>query len=76
MSARSVRHGSFSLEREFPHPVARVFAAWAQRRAKDRWFGGPTGQWKPLEREMDFRVGGRERGTGGLMDALAKSLDA
>ena len=61
---RSVRHGTFTLEREFPHPVARVYAAWAERKAKDQWFGGPSGQWKPLERDMDFRVGGRERARG------------
>jgi len=28
-----------------------------------------------IEREMDFRVGSRERGTGSLMDALARSLE-
>jgi uncharacterized protein YndB with AHSA1/START domain len=64
MSQRSVQHVTFTLEREFAHPPAHVFAAWAERKAKERWFAGPTGQWKPLEREMDFRVGGRERARG------------
>jgi len=74
MSQRTVQHGTFILEREFAFPPACVFAAWAIREAKDRWFGGPSGQWKPLERHMEFRVGGSERGTGGLLDALEKSL--
>ena len=64
MSKHSVQHGKFTTEREFVHPVARVFAAWAEREAKDKWFGGPSGQWKPLERRMDFRVGGSERARG------------
>jgi len=64
MSKRSVQHGTFTIEREFAHPVARVFAAWAVREAKDKWFGGPSGQWKPLERHMEFRVGGTERARG------------
>ena len=32
--------------------------------AKNRWFYGPEG-WRPIERAMDFRVGGRERAKGG-----------
>jgi uncharacterized protein YndB with AHSA1/START domain len=64
MSRRSVQHASFVIEREFPHPPARVFAAWADRKAKEKWFAGPGGQWKPLERQMDFRVGGSERARG------------
>jgi uncharacterized protein YndB with AHSA1/START domain len=64
MSRRSVQHASFVIEREFPHPPARVFAAWADRKAKEKWFAGPGGQWQPLERQMDFRVGGSERARG------------
>jgi uncharacterized protein YndB with AHSA1/START domain len=64
MSKGSVQHGTFVIEREFAFPRARLFAAWAVREAKDRWFGGPSGQWKPLERQMEFRVGGTERARG------------
>jgi uncharacterized protein YndB with AHSA1/START domain len=64
MSKRSVQHGTFVIERGLAFPPARVFAAWAVREAKDRWFGGPSGQWKPLERQMEFRVGGTERARG------------
>lgn len=47
-TGRTVQHGTFTIERDFAFPSARVFAAWAEREAKDRWFGGPSGQWKPL----------------------------
>ena len=60
----TVVHGAFTIRRELPHAPARVFAAWADPAAKAKWFSGPTGQWTPLVREMDFRVGGRERAQG------------
>jgi len=55
MSDRSVLHATFSLERLFQAPPARVFAAWADPGAKARWFAGPGS-----EHELDFRVGGKE----------------
>jgi uncharacterized protein YndB with AHSA1/START domain len=55
MSDPSVLHATFSLERRYPSPPARVFAAWADPEAKARWFAGPG-----VEHELDFRVGGRE----------------
>ena len=56
MSAdHSVVHSTFTIERAYAVPPARVFAAWADPTAKARWFAGPDG-----EHELDFRVGGRE----------------
>ena len=60
----SAVHGTFTIARELPHAAERVYAAWSYPKAKAAWFSGPTGQWTPLEREMDFRVGGRERARG------------
>jgi uncharacterized protein YndB with AHSA1/START domain len=60
----SAQHGTFTITRELPHPPARVFAAWADPKAKARWFSGPADKWKLLERRMDFRVGGQERARG------------
>jgi uncharacterized protein YndB with AHSA1/START domain len=60
MTERSVRHGSFTIERNYPASPAQVFKAWADPKAKAQWFGG-TGDWKEIIREFDFRVGGRER---------------
>ena len=36
-SARTVEHGSFTIERAFDLPPARVFAAWADPKAKAAW---------------------------------------
>jgi uncharacterized protein YndB with AHSA1/START domain len=60
MKTPSVFHGSFTIERTYPVPVPRLFAAWADIETKARWFIGPPDQWKLVRRELDFRVGGRE----------------
>jgi uncharacterized protein YndB with AHSA1/START domain len=64
MSERSVTHASFVIERTYPAKPARVFAAFASRAAKASWFAGPA-EWGPSDHELDFRVGGRERVSGG-----------
>ncbi|MFJ9786806.1 SRPBCC domain-containing protein [Amycolatopsis sp. NPDC101161] len=50
----TVTHSTFTLERTYAVPPARVFAAWADPAAKARWFV-PDGT-----HELDFRVGGVE----------------
>jgi uncharacterized protein YndB with AHSA1/START domain len=55
MSSHSVTHATFSLDRTYSVPPARVFRAWADPEAKARWFAGPGNP-----HELDFRVGGRE----------------
>ena len=72
----SVVHGSFTLQRELPHAPERVFAAWSDPKAKAAWFSGPSGQWTPLEREMDFRVGGRERAKGKWKNGVVTDFQA
>lgn len=52
-------HGSFTVERVYDAPPARVFKAFADPASKARWFSGPNG-WKEIKREQDFRSGGRE----------------
>jgi uncharacterized protein YndB with AHSA1/START domain len=58
---RNVTHATFTLERSYPVPPARVFAAWADPAAKASWFTPGPGS----GHELDFRVGGRELATGG-----------
>lgn len=53
-------HGSFTIERTYRVPAARVFAAWADVETKARWFMGPPETWTLVERALDLRVGGRE----------------
>jgi uncharacterized protein YndB with AHSA1/START domain len=54
----SIEHGTFTLERVYPAPPARVFAAWSDQQAKAQWFGGE-------DFSLDFRVGGTETNAGG-----------
>lgn len=53
----TVAHATFTLERSYRTPVAKVFAAWSDPAAKARW-SGPGGG----EHPFDFRVGGVEIG--------------
>jgi uncharacterized protein YndB with AHSA1/START domain len=71
MSGRSVEHASFVVERKYQAPPERVFAAWADREAKARWYVDSDA---PLE--LDFRVGGRERSQGIAPDGRAYSYKA
>jgi uncharacterized protein YndB with AHSA1/START domain len=74
--SRPAAHGTFVIERELPHPPERVYAAWSDAKAKAAWFSGPSGQWTPLEREMDFRVGGRERAKGQWKSGVVTDFQA
>ena len=77
MIDRSVAHGSFSVERTYPAPPTRVFAAWATQTAKDIWFGEGDDFLAATEQyTLDFQVGGRERLDGTLPGGRAFSYDA
>jgi uncharacterized protein YndB with AHSA1/START domain len=80
MTERSVTHAIFTLERTYPHPLERVFAAFATAEGKAKWFHGAPGQWDLLEQAFDFREGGEERlagrwSTGRVSDFHARYLD-
>jgi uncharacterized protein YndB with AHSA1/START domain len=55
----SVAHSTFSVERTYPSPPARVFAAFSNQATKRRWFAEGEG-WEIDEFTLDFRVGGLE----------------
>jgi uncharacterized protein YndB with AHSA1/START domain len=59
MSERNTVKASFTIERTYPAKPARVFQAFADEKAKAKWFGGPDG-WEEHERVWDFRVDGVE----------------
>ncbi|MEN3280806.1 MAG: hypothetical protein V7607_1946 [Solirubrobacteraceae bacterium] len=63
MSERSIEHAAFVVERVYDASPDRVFAAWSDPQAKARWYAGSEGEF-----ELDFRVGGWERGRGILPD--------
>lgn len=72
---RSVVHATFIIERHYEATPARVFAAWATKEAKARWFAC-TPDWVTTRREMDFRVGGRERLNTGPAGGTDHGFDA
>lgn len=60
MSDPTTIHDTFTLERTYPAPVARVFAFLSEPDKKRRWFA--TSDNHAVEAfDMDFRVGGAER---------------
>lgn len=64
MTDRSVIHSTFTIERVYDASPARVFAAWGDQDAKNRWFAGADpDDPDAATMEVDFRVGGTERGT-------------
>ena len=75
MSDRSATHNTFTIERTFDAPVARVFKAFADWEAKKQWFAAPEG-WIQEEATMDFRIGGREVNRGGPKGGPVHSFDA
>lgn len=71
MSQRSVEHTTFVIERRYPVPRRRVYAAWANPEAKARWFGGSNDDY-----DLDFRIGGQEVSRGTAPDGTVYSFDA
>jgi uncharacterized protein YndB with AHSA1/START domain len=73
---RSVVHATFHLERIYDASLAQVWKALTDVAAKQKWFGGAPGRWELLERQMDVRVGGRERLKGRWEGGVVSTFDA
>jgi uncharacterized protein YndB with AHSA1/START domain len=56
----TIKNATFVIERMLNAPPARVFAAYSSLEAKSAWFKAPLDV-EILNRDFDFRVGGKER---------------
>lgn len=56
----TITNATFVIERVLNASPARVFAAYASLEAKSAWFKAPS-DIETLDRDFDFRVGGKER---------------
>jgi uncharacterized protein YndB with AHSA1/START domain len=75
MSQGPVVHDSFTIERTFDAPPARVYEALAKPEIKAKWFAGPSG-WREGSRTMDFRIGGRDHVSGVHEGGITSVFDA
>lgn len=74
MTARSVVHASFTITRTWNASPARVFEAFADEKAKDKWFNG-GGNWTLVSRSFDFREGGVESLAGRWESGMVTRFD-
>lgn len=58
MAGSTVVHNTFVVERSYPQPPERVWAAFAQPARKRRWYA--EGDHEIQEFEMEFKAGGSE----------------
>jgi len=56
---RRLAHSGFTLTRDYPVPLERVWNAFADEQQKRAWWGGGDTV-EPREWAFDFRVGGRD----------------
>jgi uncharacterized protein YndB with AHSA1/START domain len=59
MTAPSVDHATFVIERTLKAPAARVFRAWSDLALKQQW-NSCHDDWRSEEHRLDFRPGGSE----------------
>jgi uncharacterized protein YndB with AHSA1/START domain len=59
MTAPSVDHATFVIERSLKAPAARVFRAWSDLALKQQW-NSCHDEWHSEEHRLDFRPGGSE----------------
>jgi uncharacterized protein YndB with AHSA1/START domain len=71
---RTQTHATFTLERTYDQPVARVWSAFADADVKKQWFDNP--EFTDVEFAEDFRVGGSARDQGRTPEGLLSEFRA
>ena len=72
---RRLARAGFSLTRDYPVPLERVWEAFAREDQKLAWFGAGDG-FEAGEWEFDFRVGGRDLAEGKFLDGPVSRYEA
>jgi uncharacterized protein YndB with AHSA1/START domain len=72
---RRLARAGFSLTRDYPVPVARVWDSFALEQEKRAWWGGGDAV-EPREWAFDFRLGGRDVAEGQFHDGPLSRYEA
>ena len=72
---RRLARAAFTLTRDYPAPVERVWAAFAEEQQKLAWWGAGDAI-EPGEWVFDFRVGGRDVAEGKFHDGPVTRYEA
>src|SRR3954462_14338099 len=72
---RRIARAGFTLTRDYPVPLERVWAAFAEEEQKLAWFGAGD-SFKSGEWAFDFRVGGRDVAEGTFHDGPVSRYQA
>lgn len=75
MTLAPIKHATFTIERVYDSPPARVFRAFSDKPSKMRWFVEEEGGWTTESYELDFRTGGYERAKGGAPNGMRYTND-
>jgi len=60
---RAAKPETFTVERDYDHPLSLLFWAFTDLKAKQEWYGGEP-KWEVTRHTMDFQVGGWEHWRG------------
>src|ERR687883_1224263 len=71
---RRLAHAGFTLTRDYPVPVGRVWDAFADEQQKLAWWGNDSIE--PRDWAFDFRVGGRDVAEGKFHDGPVTRYEA
>src|SRR3954469_2437262 len=72
---RRLARAGFTLTRDYPVAIERVWAAFAEEQQKVQWFGDGDA-FEPGEWVFDFRVGGRDVAEGKFHDGPVTRYEA